>query len=133
MEKENIYSALLKFQKLGISIKKGETNPHFKNKYADINEILSKVTKPLNDLGVVVIQRPTAQGLLTVLHHVESGTEVKGLLEFVQKTDAQKLGSNITYNRRYSLVAMLGLEDDDDDGNVASDKAEPKKAGGFSI
>lgn len=132
MEKENIYSALLKFQKLGISIKKGETNPHFKNKYADINEILSKVTKPLNDLGVVIIQRPTTEGLLTVLHHVESETSVEGLLEFVQKTDAQKLGSNITYNRRYSLVAMLGLEDEDDDGNTASSKVEAK-AGGFTI
>jgi hypothetical protein len=32
----------------------------------------------------------------------------------------QKIGSNLTYYRRYALVTMLGLEDEDDDGNVAS-------------
>lgn len=119
-QKTTIYTKLLVFQKLGISIKKGETNPHFRNKYADINEILGKVTKPLNDLGIVVIQTPDEIGLITTLHDTESGTEITGRLNFVGATDPQKLGSNITYYRRYSLVAMLGLEDDDDDGERAS-------------
>lgn len=121
MATPNIHTKLLDFQRLGISIKKGSQNPHFKNKYADINEVLEKVKKPLNEMGVVLIQIPQANGLETILHDTESGTEVRGFLEFVQKSDAQKVGSNITYNRRYSLIAMLGLEDDDDDGNTASD------------
>lgn len=120
MEK-NIYTKLLEFQRKGISIKKGSQNPHFKNKYADINEILDKVKKPLNDMGVVIIQCPTIDGLETTLYDTDSATSVTGLLPFIQKQDAQKLGSNITYNRRYSLVSMLGLEDHDDDGNRASE------------
>lgn len=114
-----IYKKLLEFQKLGISIVKSNVNPHFKNKFADMNEVLGKVTKPLNDLGVVIIQIPTLEGLKTVLYDTEDDTSVEGVLEFVQKTDAQKLGSNITYNRRYSLVTLLGLEDADDDAETA--------------
>lgn len=117
-----IYKKLLEFQKLGISIVKSNVNPHFKNKFADMNEVLGKVTKPLNDLGVVIIQIPTLEGLKTVLYDTESDTSVEGVLEFVQKTDAQKLGSNITYNRRYSLVTLLGLEDEDDDAEKAVER-----------
>lgn len=117
----SIYKKLLDFQKLGISIKKGNTNPHFKNKYADMNEVLEKIKKPLNDMGVLVIQLPEAEGLKTVLYDTESESQVDGFLPFVQRADAQKLGSNITYNRRYSLITMLGLEDNDDDGNTASE------------
>lgn len=125
-KKPNIHTKLLDFQKLGISVKKGSQNPHFKNKYADINEVLDKVKGPLNKIGVVIIQVPQVGGLETILYDTESGTEIKGFLEFVQKSDAQKVGSNITYNRRYSLIAMLGLEDEDDDGNKASDQQTTK-------
>ncbi len=119
----SIQSKLLEFQKLNISIKKGKTNPHFKNKYADINEVLDKVKPALSQLGVVLYQVPEQDGLRTFLHDTESGTQIEGYLEFSQKSDAQKLGSNITYYRRYSLVAMLGLEDDDNDGTEATKKA----------
>jgi len=119
-----IYKKLLAFQKLGITIKKGEKNPHFKNTYANLNEVLGKVTKPLNDLGVVIIQAPTKDGLLTTLVDTETESEelsqIQGFLPFVDMANPQKIGSNLTYYRRYALVTMLGLEDADDDGNVAS-------------
>ena len=119
-----IYKKLLEFQKLGITIKKGDRNPHFKNTYANLNEVLSKVTKPLNDLGVVIIQAPTKDGLLTTLVDTETEGEelsqIQGFLPFVDTANPQKIGSNLTYYRRYALVTMLGLEDADDDGNVAS-------------
>lgn len=117
-----IYKKLLEFQKLGISIKKGTENPFYKSSYANLNEVLEKVTKPLNDLGVVIIQSVQLDGLETTLYDVEDDTYVTSRVEFVQKTDAQKLGSNITYNRRYALVTLLCLEDHDDDGNKAIEK-----------
>ncbi len=127
-QSSNIHTKLLAFQKLNISIEKGSQNPHFKNRYADMNEVLGKVKKPLNDLGVLIIQRPTLEGLVTTLYDTESDTFIEGILEFTQKTDAQKVGSNITYNRRYSLITMLGLEDEDDDANKASDTSgEPEE------
>jgi hypothetical protein len=115
-----INKKLLEFQKLGITIKKGERNPHFKNTYANLNEVLDKVTKPLNDLGIVIIQTPERDGLLTTLHDTEDETYIQGFLPFIGATNPQQIGSNLTYYRRYSLVTMLGLEDEDDDGNKAS-------------
>jgi hypothetical protein len=41
-------------------------------------------------------------------------------MPYVELTTAQKLGSCNTYLRRYSLITLLGLEEDDDDGNEAS-------------
>lgn len=119
-----IYKKLLEFQKLGISIKKNSVNPHFKNEYADLNEVLDKVKKPLNDLGIVIVQIPTPEGLKTILTDTEDETAVESLVPFINPTDMQKLGGAITYAKRYSLVAMLALEDEDDDGNKASTKAE---------
>ena len=119
-----IYKKLLEYQKLGITIKKGEKNPHFKNTYANLNEVLGKVTKPLNDLGVVIIQAPTKEGLLTTLVDTETEStelsQIQGFLPFVDMANPQKIGSNLTYYRRYALVTMLGLEDADDDGTMAS-------------
>ena len=122
-----IYKKLLEFQKLGISIKKNSVNPHFKNEYADLNEVLDKVKKPLNELGIVIIQEPDSFtnigqniiGLRTKLYDTEDDTSVESYTPLVNIVDMQKLGGAITYAKRYSLVAMLALEDDDDDGNKA--------------
>jgi len=119
-----IYKKLLAFQKLNISIVKSSVNPHFKSKFANLNEVLDKVKAPLNELGVVIIQAPTKDGLLTTLVDTETEGEelsqIQGFLPFVDMANPQKIGSNLTYYRRYALVTMLGLEDEDDDGNVAS-------------
>jgi hypothetical protein len=123
----NIYTKLLAFQKLGVSIRKDKKNPHFKNSYADISEVLDKVKAPLTECGITLMQLPQQDGLRTILVSADDGSQVEGFLPFIGATDPQKLGSNLTYLRRYALVAMLGLEDEDDDGNVASTPA-PKAA-----
>ena len=131
-----IYKKLLEFQKQNVTIKKDGTNPHFKSSYATLNEVLDKVKKPLNDMGIVIIQKGRSTipisdgsaiaGLETVLWDTEDDTHVESFMPYVGATDAQKLGSANTYNRRYSLITLLGLEDEDDDGNVASRKPAAK-------
>lgn len=120
----SIYKKLLDFQKLGVSIRKDKKNPHFKNDYASLDEVLDKVKKPLNDLGLVVIQNPELGGLETIIADTESGEHITSNIPYINATDMQKLGGAITYARRYALIAMLGLEDDDDDGQVASTPAK---------
>ena len=118
-----IYKKLLEFQKKGIVVSKDGKNPHFKSSYATLNEVLDKVKKPLNDLDILILQQPEATGLRTTLLDISDDTKVECFMPYtVETTTAQKLGSNNTYNRRYSLVTLLGLEDTDDDGNVASGK-----------
>jgi len=121
-----ITKKLLEFQKLNIVVSKDGENPHFKSSYATINEVLAKVKKPLNDMGILILQEPNRDGLLTRLIDTEDESEVSAFMPYTDMTSAQKLGSCNTYNRRYSLVTLLGLEDEDDDGNVASGKAKMK-------
>lgn len=115
-----IHAKLLKFQQLGITLKKEGVNPHFNSSYVTLNEVLDKVKKPLNDLGVLILQNPEATGLRTILFDTEDDTKIESFMPYVETSTAQKLGSNNTYVRRYALVTMLGLEDEDDDGNRAS-------------
>ena len=122
-----IRKKLLEFQMENITITKDGINPHFKSSYSTVNEVLSKVRKPLNDLGILILQTPEKEGLRTQLIDTEDDSEVSCFMPYVEISTAQKLGSCNTYNRRYSLVTLLGLENDDDDGNVASEK-KPKIA-----
>ena len=63
----------------------------------------------------------------TLLMHI-SGQWVRSVVGVVPaKTDAQGLGSVITYLRRYSLSGIAGIAQIDDDGN-AGQHDKPKKA-----
>lgn len=129
MKESNIHTKLLQFQKMNITIARDGSNPHFKSRYSTLNEVLDKVKKPLNDLGIVIMQLSETEGLRTTLLDVQNGTEVTSIIPYVGNDTAQKTGACITYYRRYGLVSLLGLEDDDDDGTVASTpitKANPK-------
>lgn len=119
-EVHGIYTKLLKFQALGITVKKDADNPYYSSRYVTLNEVLDKVKAPLTKMGVLILQEPQADGLRTMLIDTEDGSNVVCFMPYVETTTAQKLGSCNTYNRRYSLVTLLGLEDVDDDGNVAS-------------
>jgi hypothetical protein len=120
---------LLEFQKLGITVEKDAANPFFKSRYTSLNQVLEKIKKPLNDLGIVIIQRGSSQweagkgyvetGLTTELYDTEDGTSITSFVPYVGATDMQKLGSAISYARRYALIALLCLEDADDDGESA--------------
>lgn len=129
-----IYTKLLEIQKLGITLKKDGLNPHFKSSYVTLNEVLDKVKKPLNEAGIVIIQKVGSglmgdHGLYTSLYDTEDATEVTSYVPFISATDMQKVGGAITYARRYALVALLGLEDNDDDGETASAPSKGKAKG----
>lgn len=86
-----------------------------------------------NELAVLQLTDIDPSGapvLITRVIHT-SGEHVEGRYPLVCKdmTDAQKLGSSMSYARRYALSAMLGVIQSDDDGNAASaPKATPAPA-----
>jgi hypothetical protein len=116
--------ALCKFQGAVETIKKTETNPFFKSKYASLADILNVIREPLTDNGISFVQFPKGKyGLETMLLHV-SGEWLSESFEMEPtKKDPQGAGSVITYQRRYALGAILGLNIDiDDDANKASEE-----------
>lgn len=124
-----IFTALSKFHEEVGKIKKSSTNPHFKNKYADVNTVLDAIREPLKKAGLCFVQLPQQGGLKTILATTEGDEQIESFLEYeLSKKDMQGLGSAITYARRYALVSMLGLEAEDDDGNEASKPEQTKPA-----
>lgn len=123
---KNIATALCNFQGAVETIRKTETNPFFKSKYASLADILSVIRQPLIENGLSFVQFPIGKyGLETMLMHV-SGEWLSESYEMTPtKNDPQGAGSVITYQRRYALGAILGLNIDiDDDGNKGSEKEE---------
>lgn len=124
----NIGEALLAFQAEMPVIAKTAMNPHFKSKYAGLPEISEQVIPLLNKHGITYVcgGREGAEGkgwFTGRLVHVESDTQVYGEIPLFGN-DPQKLGSAITYYRRYMLGMLTGvITDEDDDGHLASRNA----------
>lgn len=121
-------AALAKAQSQMEFARKDSSNPYFKSKYADLSSVWEACKRPLSDNGLSVIQAcnfvdemPEYICIETQLNHA-SGQWVRGKLMMKPvKNDPQSIGSCLTYARRYSLAAMVGIApDDDDDGNMAS-------------
>lgn len=127
---KDLAKALQQFSIKMDKIAKTSENPFFKSKYAALPDILEAIKLPLSECGLAVAQFPDGDGLTTIIMH-ESGQwiEATAIMHPV-KNDPQAAGSAITYQRRYSLGAILCLNiDEDDDGNKASlkEKEEPKQ------
>ena len=122
---KNIAAALRDFNKKMKPIKKDSVNAYLKNKYASLSSILEAISSPLYDCDLSFSQMPNGDGnLYTILIHNASGEYIASNYSMqlpIEKKDPQKIGSLITYQRRYALQSILGLNiDDDDDGNTAS-------------
>jgi hypothetical protein len=118
-------AALAKAQGAMESASKNARNPHFGSQYADFAAIWDACRGPLSANGLAIIQRVTndarAVQVTTMLLHA-SGEWIQDRITVpLTKSDAQGVGSAITYGKRYGLSAMVGVAADlDDDGNAAS-------------
>jgi len=103
---------------------KTKSNPFFKSKYADLEETWNACRDALSQNGLSIVQMPFDNdgriGVETMLLH-ESGEWVKGniAVKMVKDNDPQNAGSILSYLRRYSLQAAVGIATEDDDGNAA--------------
>jgi len=124
METKTLQTQLLEFQKKVNVIKKDSKNPHFKNTYASLTQIISEVKPLLSECGIVLTQPLINGNVSTFLTY---GSEVlESSLPLPVGLQPQPLGSAITYFRRYTLASLLALEIDDDDANEATKKEQPK-------
>lgn len=130
---KGLLEAMLKVQSTLTNPIKSATNPHFKSKYATLPDIRDMLTPLLAQEGLFVTQ-PVQIGdigvvLQTSVYHPESEGVMSSFMPLMlEKQTPQGMGSAITYARRYALCSILNIAaDEDDDGNSASQKQEPKK------
>jgi hypothetical protein len=142
--REAWYEAMAQFQQTCPAILKSKTakivtaRGSYSYSYATLEEILSVVQPLLGPLGLSVSWRqkhdPQAVQASCVVAHKLGHQEESGFIAMPYGTDgrmnpAQAVGSALTYARRYSLLAILGLapEDDDDAQGAAPDPpSEPR-------
>lgn len=123
---ENLYKNLAKVKSEVGKISKDSTNPFFKAKYFDINALLQHVEPIIQKNGLMLLQPLKIGQVSTLIVDVESGESIESVIVLPELTDPQKLGSCITYYRRYTLQSLLGLQAEDDDGNKASGNGAKK-------
>jgi hypothetical protein len=105
---------------------KDSSNPFFKSKYADLASVVEAIRVAFSSNGLSYIQtvEPSDKDevrVQTTLLHSSGEWIACGILSLpVSKADAQGYGSALTYARRYSLSAAVGVAPEDDDGNAAS-------------
>ena len=123
---DQIAKALSAAQGMIQGASKNSENPHYGHNYADLASVWDACRDALskNNLAVFQTTRRTTQGIVLVTRLVHSsGQWVQGELPINPvKNDPQGIGSCLTYMRRYSLAAMVGVAPEDDDGNAASGK-----------
>ncbi len=113
-------------------VAKNSTNPHFKSKYASLDDIVAAVRPVLASHKLAIVQGAcdpiidhggSLEGFSveTMLVHESGEWIANAAIVPLTKVDAQGAGGAMTYGRRYGLSALLSLAtDEDDDGNVAS-------------
>jgi hypothetical protein len=112
------------------------TNPHFGSQFVSLAGVLDAVRPVLNKHKVAILQPTSTAGTMlqvqTVFLH-ESGEQISFppiAMPITDKMTAQQLGSTVTYLRRYSLTAALGVagQEDDDGNGDAKVRTEPARA-----
>jgi len=138
---QDLVAALAKAQAKMQPAKFNKKNPHFKSKYADFTSCMEVCRIPLSENGLAVMQYcETHQDklmLVTMLAHT-SGQWIKSLFPLTAgNATSQQIGAAMTYGKRYSLSAMLGIvsdeEDDDGEGErIANEATKVDKSYGNS-
>jgi hypothetical protein len=120
--------ALAKAQGEMDAAKKDSINPHFKSKYADLAAVIDAIKEPLSKNGLSYTQLISGADdriiIITVLMHITGEWILSELPLIINKNDMQGMLASVTYGRRCSLSAIVGIAQDDDDGNTAT--AKPK-------
>lgn len=126
---DQLWPAFLKAQATFTAASKGGKNPHLKNRYSTLADVMTSCADALEAHGFVLLQDTSTSergvSVYTRVIHAASGQWVQGEVTLPAQTTAQGVGSAITYGRRYGLSALLALVSEDDDGNAASGRTAP--------
>ena len=119
---KNLYLKLAEVKREVGKVSKNSKNPHFKNTYADLNALIDAVEPILLEKGLLMLQPIEDGNVTTIIIDCESSESIQSAIALPVLSDPQKLGSAITYFRRYTLQSLLSLQAEDDDGNKATKK-----------
>jgi len=123
--KDTLNAALVSALSELTNLAKDKVNPHFKSRFTSLDAILDATRPVLAKHGLALSQEPVFEdgmaGVVTRIIHVSGENRESKLILPLRDQSAQGVGSAISYARRYSAAAVLGIaSDEDDDGQQAS-------------
>jgi len=129
---KNIAIAMCEVQSTMEAASKSSENPFFNSKYADLSEVLRCIKGVLPSKNMSFMQMPSFENgvvsVETIVMH-STGEWISSVSSSpISKSNPQGVGDAITYLRRYSLAAIFGLAQQDDDGNSNSEQPTINKA-----
>ncbi len=146
-DRAELNKAMVEFSKLEIVLKKdrevkmalkdrnGNVTGELKRTYVTLDALLHATKKPLAECGLYIEQHLAGDVVLTRLNHTSGQYVMSGFI--YQKMDGnslanelQKAGGGLTYIKRYSISALLGIPVDEDtdgaDGSRLTNKQPAK-------
>ena len=131
---KTLNEALLAFQGLQVAAQKDGKNPHFRSNYSTLESVISAVSYGqqfglcfTQEIDFEVVDGDVLQFVRTSLIHAPSGEQRQSRTPILtkDKTDPQKMGSGVSYAKRYGLQSIFGIPSGDDDGQAASVRPAP--------
>lgn len=121
MAETKILQKMFEIQKENLKYSKNAENPFFKSKYLTLEGIWETLAPQLEKHGLLVTHGTVDGHVVTTVHDVETGSIFQSNMPLPENLDPQKLGSAVTYYKRYNLGQIFNIiVDEDDDGNVSS-------------
>lgn len=126
-----IETAIASVATQGITCIKNADNPYFNSRYADLQTVVKALAEPLKAAGLgyyfrthaytdTAAEPSKATSWFVELVVLTDDEQVIVPFPFAQ-SDPQKMGSAITYAKRYLLTTVFNvIAEEDDDGNAAS-------------
>jgi hypothetical protein len=122
----NLAMALSRAQGAMGFARKDSVNPSYSSRYSTLAACLDACRNQLAENGLAIIQTIRTDNedkmyLCTRLVHGMSGEWIESDYPIICALDnPQAVGSALTYARRYSLCALVGIASEDDDGEHAT-------------
>ncbi len=141
-KRSELFTALSKMQSELTGAFKAKAGHGYK--YADLAQCIKTAQKPLANNGLAVVQLLTetekGTNIETILTH-ESGGYISSstlmanasLSGGAAKNPAQLMGASITYMRRYTYAAIIGLAQTDDDASQQDELMDLAVSKGYTI
>lgn len=124
-------AALAKAQGEYAAATKESANPYYNSKYADLATIIAATRPALAKNGIALfhtvssdLERQTASATAYLFHgdqYISAALEIPAVgkaKDGKDRFDAQTIGAAQTYCRRYTAAPLLGIAQEDDDGNT---------------
>lgn len=132
----NLCEKLFKLQ--GLTFAKDASNPFFKSKYLTLDKLLKELNPILEKNNLLIFHYMKEGQVITRVTNLDSAENedfIESAFPVQQNIEPQKVGSAITYAKRYNIGQIFNIiTDSDDDGNVSSPQnAVPQKDEGLGV